>query len=83
MQIARQHARVLRTYCDRHDIDVHRLWWAGFQLGGAVGETEIDAYLHGCLHLPPAERGLLVRAAQAAAGASSPPHPPGRPGAPS
>ena len=79
MEIAVQHARVLRRYLDQHHLDVHRLWWSAFQLGGNVGETEIDAYVHECLHLPPAVRGLLVRAAQTAAAASSPPGHAGNP----
>ncbi|MGK7221911.1 hypothetical protein ACSNO4_03850 [Kocuria flava] len=72
MEISRRRARALRRYLAVHGVDVHHLWWTRFQLGGAVGETEIDAYLHECLHLPAAERGLLVRAAQIAASSPEP-----------
>ena len=39
------------------------LWWEYFQLGGAAGELEVDAYLHCCLRLPRIHRDLLAHAA--------------------
>jgi len=55
-------ARGLLRAVHRADVDVRDVWFRCFTLGGDVGELEIDAYLHGCLQLTPAEQDLLARA---------------------
>lgn len=52
------------------------LWWEYFQLGGAAGELEIDAYLHGCLRLPRIHRDLLAHAVNRLAHAAAAPRVP-------
>ena len=55
-------ARLARYAVERAGLDLTRLWWHYFQLGGEAGMLEVDAYLHGCLRLPAAHRDLLARA---------------------
>ncbi len=55
-------ARLARHAVERADLELTRLWWHYFQLGGEAGTLEVDAYLHGCLRLPVAHRNLLARA---------------------
>lgn len=43
-------------------IDLGRLWMHYFSIGGAVGELEIDAFLHHSLTLPALQRDLLAHA---------------------
>jgi hypothetical protein len=45
-------------------IDIGQLWREYFLLGGVAGPVEVDAHLHQCLCLPPAERDRLVQAAR-------------------
>jgi hypothetical protein len=56
-------ALLTRHAVDRAAIEPARLWWHYFQLGGEVGALEVEAYLFGCLALPPAHRDLLASAA--------------------
>lgn len=56
-------ARLTRHAADSAGVDTDELWWEYFQLGGEAGSMEVDAYLHGCLRLPPAHRDLVARAA--------------------
>jgi len=39
-----------------------QIWMKYFGLGGRVGLTEIQAYVHGALSLPPIERDMLAHA---------------------
>ena len=55
-------ARLARHTVERAGLDLTRLWWHYFQLGGEAGMLEVDAYLHGCRSLPTAHRNLLARA---------------------
>jgi hypothetical protein len=55
-------ARLARYAVERAGLDLDRLWWHYFQLGGEAGMLEVDAYLHGCLSLPAAHRNLVARA---------------------
>jgi hypothetical protein len=61
--VGRRQARLLRRALGHHGSTAHDVWLDYSRGGGAVGELEVDAYLHESLHLPPAERDLLVRAA--------------------
>jgi hypothetical protein len=61
--LGREQARLLRQALHRAGIERHWLWLQYFRLGGDLGETEIDAYLHHCLHLPAYQRDLLAHAA--------------------
>ncbi|MFI7482613.1 hypothetical protein ACH9EU_09355 [Kocuria sp. M1R5S2] len=56
-------ARLTRYAVDRAGIEPARLWWHYFLLGGEAGALEVEAYLFGCLTLPPAHRDLLAGAA--------------------
>jgi hypothetical protein len=61
--MAREQARRLRQAINRAGIGCEQLWLHYFSLGGEVGETEIDAYLHQSFSLPPFQRDLLAHAA--------------------
>jgi hypothetical protein len=64
-------ARLLRRALGHHGSTAHELWLDYSCRGGVIGEFEVDAYLHESLHLPPAERDLLVQAANALLGPRS------------
>ncbi|MEX5297908.1 hypothetical protein RCG67_03895 [Kocuria sp. CPCC 205292] len=55
-------ARLARHAVERAELELTRVWWEYFQLGGEAGVLEVDAYLHGCMGLPAAHRNLLARA---------------------
>jgi hypothetical protein len=55
-------AHLLCQAVQRAGLELGRWWWEYFCLGGEVGRAEADAYLHGCLRLPPLERDLLAHA---------------------
>lgn len=61
--VAAEQARQLLEVIGRAGIGVKQLWFHYFALGGAVGEIEVAAYLHHCLHLPGLQRDLLAHAA--------------------
>lgn len=63
--VGRRQARLLRRALGHHGSTAHDVWLDYSRGGGAVGELEVDAYLHESLHLPPIERDLLVQAANA------------------
>jgi hypothetical protein len=55
-------AHLLHRAVHRAGLELGRWWWEYFCLGGEAGKVEADAYLHGCLRLPPRERDLLAHA---------------------
>jgi hypothetical protein len=64
-------ARLLRRALGHHGSTAYELWLDYSCRGGVIGEFEVDAYLYESLHLPPAERDLLVQAANALLGPRS------------
>jgi hypothetical protein len=58
-------ARLLRQALEGTDLPPHRLWMHYLGHGGAVGEVELQAYLHELLHLPAVERDRLMHTATA------------------
>ncbi|HST73595.1 hypothetical protein [Kocuria rosea] len=66
-------ARVLCRAVRRAGIAPREVWFRSFTLGSEVGELEVDAYLHGCLRLPPSDQELLTRAIAQLLG-GRPPH---------
>jgi hypothetical protein len=61
--VGRRQARLLRRALGHHGSTAHDVRLDYSRRGGAVGELEVDAYLHESLYLPRAERDLLVQAA--------------------
>ena len=61
--IARAQARLMRAATANAGLGVEDLWQAYVQLGGEVGQLEVEAYLHHALYLAPRHRDTLVRAA--------------------
>lgn len=59
----REQADLVRRALEASGIDLGRLWMHYFSIGGAVGELEIDAFLHHSLTLPVLQRDLLAHAA--------------------
>ncbi|GGG69937.1 hypothetical protein GCM10011374_38090 [Kocuria dechangensis] len=58
-------ARLLRQALEGTRLTPHRLWMHYLGHGGAVGEVELQAYLHELLHLPAVERDRLMHTATA------------------
>jgi hypothetical protein len=42
--------------------NLDQIWMKYFAIGGRVGLTEVQAYVHGALSLPPIERDMLAHA---------------------
>lgn len=59
----REQAHLVRRAVEAAGIDLGRLWLHYFSIGGAVGELEIEAFLHDSLTLPTLQRDLLAHAA--------------------
>lgn len=57
-------SRRLRVALQAAGIDAGQLWREYFLLGGLAGPVEVDAHLHQCLPLSPAERDRLAQAAR-------------------
>lgn len=74
--MAREQARLLRQAIHRTGIAREQLWLHYFSLGGEAGGTEVDAYLHHSLSLPPFQRDLLAHAANELIARTPPPQAP-------
>ena len=59
----RLQGQLLHQVLEEIDVSADQLWRRYVQLGGAVGEAEVTAYVHGCLILPVHQRDLLAAAA--------------------
>ena len=56
-----QHALTLDVM-DRAGITIGRLWLHYLNMGGDIGEFEVDAYLHGLIRLPVMDRDVISQA---------------------
>lgn len=60
--VCREQARLTRQALQQAGLGLGQLWLHYFNLGGDVGELEVDAYLHHSLALPGLQRDLLAHA---------------------
>ena len=74
--VGTEQARLLREAIGRAGIEVKRLWFHYFALGGSAGEVEVEAYLHHCLGPRGLQRDLLAHAANALIDRQPPPRAP-------
>ena len=58
------HVRLMNAVLERADITTDELWLHYMSIGGAAGDLEISAYLHGLMSLPKFQRDLLEWAAR-------------------